>query len=395
MMTRPLHVLIDGRMLLGRFSGVARMVTRLVESLAAMDDLRVGVLCGNELFTPWANRFEIEVYTTDFSRHDRTPVRRLIWEETRLRRWIRHIAPDIYHATWNQGVPGRCPVPSVLTIHDLIPWDEPASKLGGMVNKWSYRLAVRRSALRASAVVAVSEFSRGCVQEKLRLGSSVVSVVRNGVDDSIRRGRGDARSQPPYVLYVGGHEDRKNLETAFRAMAVYWSQFDPSVEFRLTGRPESLTPRAAQAFREIGHPNLVRFLGSPNDIELADQYSNAAAVLLLSRAEGFGLPALEAMAHGVPVIAARAGALPEVVGQAGLLVDPGDAIGAANALRSVMANADFSARLTLAGAERAKVFTWRRAAEAYSTLYQSVLAQADELQTHTPNLSDAAGFPAP
>ena len=91
-------------------------------------------------------------------------------------------------------------------------------------------------------------------------------------------------------------------------------------------------------------------------------YSGALAVVLPSLYEGFGLPALEAMACGAPVVAANSSALPEVVGSAGLLVDPRDARGLAEALRRLITEPDLREQLARAGLARAATFTWERAA---------------------------------
>jgi glycosyltransferase involved in cell wall biosynthesis len=372
---RRLRVLIDARMLLGRFSGVARVVTRLVDTLARCDDLRIIALCGDEVYEPWSHRTDIDIIVSDFSRRDRSPIRRMLWEGTRLRGWIRGADPDLFHAAWNHGVPARCPVPAVLTIHDLIPWQEPQANFSNRLQLACYRHAIRASARRASRITTVSGFTRRTVLERLRIEESCVSVVPNGVDhqaegERVSRPAGPIeRSSRPYVLYVGGHEDRKNVETILAAMESYWARFDSSLELRLTGAPDTLSQRAAEVYHRIHGDAPIRFLGSPNDEELACQYASAGALLMLSRAEGFGLPVLEAMAHGCPVIAAKAGALPEVVADAGILVDPVGADAVADAIRRVLTSSDLAQRLAQRGRDRASLFSWKLATDTYRDLY--------------------------
>ncbi|MDO8630548.1 MAG: glycosyltransferase family 1 protein [Phycisphaerales bacterium] len=377
MTVRRLRVLIDARMLLGRFSGVARVVTRLVDTLARYDDLRIVALCGDEAYEPWSHRTDIDIIVSDFSRRDRSPIRRMLWEGTRLRGWIRRAGPDLFHAAWNHGVPARCPVPAILTIHDLIPWQEPQACFSNHLQLACYRHAIRTSARRASSITTVSAFTRRTVLERLRVEESCVSVVPNGVDQpplisgpTPQRVQAERPSRP-YVLYVGGHEDRKNVETILAAMESYWARFDSSLELRLTGAPDALSQPAAEVYRRIPGAAPIRFLGSPNDEELACQYASAGALLMLSRAEGFGLPVLEAMAHGCPVIAARAGALPEVIAEAGILVDPSDADAAAGAIRQVLTSSDLAQRLAQRGRDRASFFSWKITADAYRNLYRA------------------------
>jgi glycosyltransferase involved in cell wall biosynthesis len=115
-----------------------------------------------------------------------------------------------------------------------------------------------------------------------------------------------------------------------------------------------------------------RQLGRVGDEELADLYAAAGCFMFPSRYEGFGLPCLEAMACGCPVAAFRNSSVPEVVGEAGLLVDDGDAEALGRAAASMAAEPD---RWRRAGLERAKAFSWRKAARATIAAYESVLAQ--------------------
>jgi glycosyltransferase involved in cell wall biosynthesis len=112
----------------------------------------------------------------------------------------------------------------------------------------------------------------------------------------------------------------------------------------------------------LGLTKLLRPLGYVSDADLPALYSGALAVVLPSLYEGFGLPALEAMACGAPVVAANSSALPEVVGSAGLLVDPRDASGLAEALRRLATEPGLREQLARAGPARAATFTWERAA---------------------------------
>jgi hypothetical protein len=173
-MSDNLRVLIDARMMMGRFSGVARMVTRLVEHLADMPHVTVSVLCGNESYEPWEHSKNLEMIVSDFSRKYRSPARRLWWEATRLRHWIAQSEADVFHATWNTGAPFACPVPTILTVHDVIPWDEPARGLSARAAQMYYRYSLRASMRRAQRVVAVSGFTADQIARKLCLDPSQI-----------------------------------------------------------------------------------------------------------------------------------------------------------------------------------------------------------------------------
>jgi glycosyltransferase involved in cell wall biosynthesis len=380
-MSRPIRVLLDARMLIGRFSGVARVVTRLVDELTRRDGVRVTVLCGSEPYAPWSGRDDLKVAPSSFDRHHRTARRRRRWEQANLPRLIADAKADIYHATWNSGIPRRAPVPSVLTIHDLIPWDHPGEYFSGALQAWCYRRSVRASALRAVCVTTVSEHVRTAVIDRLRVSPGKVLCVPNGVDSPAGLGE-VGPAQLPYVLYVGGHEPRKNIAALFAAMQRYWRQQGMTLELRLTGRPQTLSRDAQDALRRLPPDAPVRFLGSIDDQKLSREYHGARALLLLSKAEGFGLPALEAMAHRCPVIAAACGALPEVIGSAGVLVNPEDSNQVCAALMSLLPASGFRDDLLACGQARAAAFTWSHAADQIIRIYRKALSPTHSRAPH-------------
>jgi glycosyltransferase involved in cell wall biosynthesis len=385
-MARPLRILLDARMMLGAFSGVPRFVTSLVDELAPRDDLELLLLCGNEVPDCWQNRDDLEIITTDFTRRDRTAVRRAWWEETRLPKLLRRLAPDVYHATWNTGVPPRLPVPAVLTIHDLIPWHHPAQHFATLGQRLAYRFAIHRSARRATYITTVSEHVRSDVLRYLGVSAARLFAIPNGVDwpaDSPSpAGNADtdldvdtdvdtAEGAPtPYVLYVGGFEPRKNVAGVFHAVERYRSQYDGQLELRLTGAPEKLNGEAAEAYASMTAPSAIRWLGRLDEEQLAYAYTEATALLFLSYDEGFGLPALEAMAHGCPVIISTCPALKEVAGEAALIVGPDNPHQAATAIHCVRADHTLRQTMIEQGLARARTFTWRRTADAFHQLYR-------------------------
>ncbi len=373
-----MRVLIDGRMLMGRFSGVARVVTELVAHLAKRDDTVPVVLCGNEPYLPWVDRDDVELLVTNFRRRDRTPLRRHYWEETKLGGWISRSNADVYHATWNSGVPGGVSIPTILTIHDLIPWAKPAGGLRGWIGRSCYRRSVSRSARRASVVTAVSDFSRGEICRTLGLEKPAVLTVRNGVSlPTEHAGSGSKAAiselgfSGSFVLYVGGHEPRKNLAGVFRAMRVYWRDHSKDLTLALTGTSDALCVDARAEYESLPQGSRVRFLGFPSDDELGLLYRRARALLMLSTNEGFGLPVLEAMAYGCPVIAANRASLPEVVGEAGILVEPTDAGDVASWIHGLSDERGCRSSFVVSGLERANRFSWEATCEGMVRAYQA------------------------
>jgi glycosyltransferase involved in cell wall biosynthesis len=371
-------------MLIGRFSGMCRFVTALVDELARRPDMQIIAMCGAQRPSAWAGRSGIEVLQTDFARPDRAPYRRLRWEQRRIPQLIRRCRADLYHATWNSGVPARCPAPAILTIHDLIPWHEPHTYFTSAFQRLGYRHATRASVRRAAFIVTVSDHVRRDVLRTLSVSPHRTLAIPNGVAIPVnpdrpghpaRNGRharpiGGGALDGPFALYVGGHEERKNVCGLFRAIAEYWRRFGPTLALHMTGTPASLSPSAAEAYRDLAHKDLVVFLGQPDDWTLAKAYAAAAMLITLSTAEGFGLPVLEAMAQGCPVVAAARASLPEVVGDAGLLVDPDDAPAVAEAMHCLATDSVIRGDCVARGADRARLFTWEAAARRYCDLYR-------------------------
>ena len=186
-----------------------------------------------------------------------------------------------------------------------------------------------------------------------------------------------------YLLFVGTVEPRKGIDVLLAAHATLRRIGHPDLRLVVAGPPGwGETP-------PLDGPGVVA-PGRVDEHTLDALYRGAAAVVLPSRSEGFGLPALEAMARGRPVVGSNAGALPEVIGDAGLLVPPGDADALANALESVLAKEDFAAELGTLGRQRAAAFTWAACTAAHTAAYNAALGRpAPEPPTR------AEGGPAP
>ncbi len=370
--SKPLRILIDTRMLLGSFSGVARVVTGLIHELTLLDNVQVIALCGNESYEPFEKNKNIEVVTTSFSREMRTAARRVWWEESQLPGILREVQPHVYHATWNTGIPKRCSVPAILTIHDLIPSQNPRIHFYTRTQQWAHEYSLSASAKRASAITTVSNYSRKEVLDYLHIDPQRVFTVWNGVEQSPATETETPSFDQPFVLYVGGHQSRKNTAGLLRTMQTYWKHYDSTLQLRLTGSEDSLGSTARAVYNELPDKSRIVFLGKLDDASLNAHYSAAQALVFLSYEEGFGLPALEAMASGCPVVSSNRTSLPEVVGKAGLLVDPDDHLEAASAIHRLLTDSKLRQQLMKAGKHRAEKFSWRRTAQRYHSIYTAI-----------------------
>ena len=262
---------------------------------------------------------------------------RMAWTLPRL---LRRLRPGLAH--FQHVIPPGWNGRTVLTLHDLH-FERDASVMG-IADRIVFRTFVPRSARRADAIVVPSERTKADAVELYGIAREKITVAPHGVDPAFTPGgeRGE------YVLFVGAVQQRKD---PLQALALAQGVGLPLV---VVG-PEKDRALVRQ-LREGGAD--VR--GYVDEEELASLYRGAAALVLPSLYEGFGIPALEAMASGTPVVVSDDAALREVVGDA-----------AAPSLRDAIEQRELYRQK---GIERAKLFTWEASARRTVDAYRSVLA---------------------
>lgn len=267
----------------------------------------------------------------------------------------------IFHGL-NQRMPRRSAPRKCCTFHDLF-------VLTGEYSTLEFRKRFAAQAKEAAAasdlVICVSQFTAGQVQDLLGVERARLRVIPHG---ATRRGE-DSGQRREIVLCAGALQKRKNIvrlvEAFERASAAPWRLvLAGSAGY---GAEEIFGRIAASPARER-----IELPGYVDDITLAKLYSTASVFAFPSLDEGFGMPALEAMASGVPVLASHRSALPEVCGNAALLVDPEQTEEIETGLRRLMTDADLRARLTVLGHERASHFSWSRATDQTWEVYREL-----------------------
>jgi glycosyltransferase involved in cell wall biosynthesis len=194
-------------------------------------------------------------------------------------------------------------------------------------------------------------------------------VVDEGQLQMVRR-RYDVSG--PFILSVGVRRPHKNLGRLVAAFAALNGESDHQLV--IVGAHDPRFPDEARTAAELHHlDGRVRFLDWVNERDLAALYTMADVLVMPSLVEGFGLPAVEAMACGTPVVVANNSSLSEVVGGAGVLVDPRDVVGMATSIRGLLRDKDRRVWLGRSGQHRAANFTWEKAARRILAVYQQAV----------------------
>ena len=331
-------VLIDGDVLGRHRTGDETYVENLLRALpAAGDGLRFAAVTRRpELVPPGIEPIRLPAWSQELRMAVRIPL------------LLRRIRPALAHFV--HALPLALPCPAVLTVQDLS-FERDASLMGARETA-IFRFVVPRSARRAARVFAISERTKDDLVELYRLPPERVVVTPLAPDAAFEPGgtRGD------YVLLVGAIERRKNpllaadaARAAGRALVVVGPERDAALAAELRSR-------GADVRGYVAKDELVRLT------------QEAAALVLPTRHEGFGLPVAEAMATGTPVLATPDPAVREVGGDAIAYAEPE---GFAAALVALLAEQE---RWSRAGLERSPQFTWERTARLTADVYRELVA---------------------
>lgn len=301
---------------------------------------------------------------------------RLVWEQVRAPRLADELALDVWHGP-HYTMPARVTTPAVVTIHDLTFFDHPEWHERGKV--LFFRQMIRVSARRARALVAVSERTATRLRAVVAPVAPVL-VVPHGVDhDRFRPGPlGDPADldalraigvRPPYVAFAGVVEPRKGIPTLVDAFARI-ARDRPELRLVLAGHDGWGMVAVRDAVERSGVASRVLRPGYVPSSTVPALFRQAVVVAYPSFEEGFGLPALEAMACGAPLVSTTGSAIEEVVGDAALLVPPGDPTALAGALDTALRDDAVADRLRRAGPVRAAPYTWVASAAGHLDAYR-------------------------
>jgi glycosyltransferase involved in cell wall biosynthesis len=306
------------------------------------------------------------------------------WDQVALPAALRRDAVEVFLSPYYKR-PLVAPCPVVVTIHDLFFIGYPGRRRP-LYDAAMTRVA-RLYARGADAIIADSEHSRRAIVARLGIATERIAVIPVGLGPEFQPATPSAaqrtryRLGPRYALYVGNFLPHKNLPRLLRAWAALAPPLRAAHRLVLAGGAAAGRPALEDLAGALGLAEGVVFAGAVDDADLPALYGGATVVVLPSLEEGFGLPALEAMACGAPVVASRRGALPEVVGDAGLLVDPEDEGALAATLMRVLGGELDRETLARRGLARAGVFTREHTAGRVVDLLQATAGTRAALST--------------
>ena len=366
-----MHIGIDGGCWTNR-RGYGRFLRELLEALAASDTRNeYSVFLDPEAYAafPLRDRFRPVLVPTlqSVDAAARADGHRSPADMLRMSYAVRRTPLDLFFfSSVFSYFPLLRRVPAIVGVHDTIADKNPRFSFASRREQWFWRAKVKLALAQADTVLTVSEYSKECIGRVLGVPAARIRVLYEAASRRFRHLNGSGPAREPFLLYVGGISPNKNLATLIRAFHCLRER-QRNARLVLVGDYQSdgfksCYAELKQMVSSMALDSQVQFAGYVPDEELVSMYNRATAFVMPSFDEGFGLPAVEAMACGAPVIVSSGNSLGEVTGDAGMLVDPHDQAGLTDAMERVLASPELAAKLSRKSLARAAEFSWAKAA---------------------------------
>ena len=286
---------------------------------------------------------------------------------------------DLLHCPANH-CPWWMPMPTVVTIHDLIPLDRPEGIDPAQVAR--FRASVGYACQKADAITCPSRYTRNRLVEQMGADGWRVRVTPWATDTPAplqpgtdKRLRLDYDLPGPFALHFGAREPRKNTHRVIEAWALLPRHVRRTHRLLVVGLDDTTRGELAKACDTLGIDGQVKLVGYVDDTDANALLAMAQLLLYPSLSEGFGLPILEAFAAGTAVITGNATAIPEVTGHAAVHVDPIDTVAIASAMRRLLLDHALRRGHVTAGREEVTRHDWRETAETFARTLETVMGQ--------------------
>jgi glycosyltransferase involved in cell wall biosynthesis len=369
-----MRVGVDARLMYHQPAGISRYTWHLLQALAELDkDDEFIVFQHRNHRTPLIQQPNFRRATLFAPAHHRL-------EQYALAVELYRYPLDLLHST-DFIPPLYSPCKTVITVHDLAFVHYPHFLT---TESAAYYGLIDRAVMRADHIIVPSEHTKTDLIAQMGVAADKVSVIYEAANPSFGPlPRDEARAAvaakyklpPHFILFVGTIEPRKNVNGLLQAFAYLRNKYDvPDVGLVIAGSKGWLYDETLEMVKSLGLEQSTYFLGRVPDEDLQKLYVAARCHIHPAHYEGFGLPPLEAMACGTPTIVSNVSSLPEVVGDAAILVNPGDTEEIAVALHRLLTDDALHAELREKGLQRAKIFSWDKAATRTLDIYRQVAA---------------------
>jgi len=290
---------------------------------------------------------------------------------------------DVYFSPAHY-LPRFCPVPQVVTIHDLAYLYYPEDFI--KKDLWQLKNWTNFSINQAKRIIAVSKTTKKDIIKNYDVDEDKVSVIYNGYEKisqklkvKSQKYNSKVKSKEPFILFVGTIQPRKNLEVLIDAFDKF-TQTNKEFKLVIVGKKGWLYENIFEKVKTMNLEKKVIFTDHVSDSELIWLYKNAFCLVLPSLYEGFGIPVLEAMNFDCPLIASFSSSLPEIGGDASLYFDPKNPDDLLEKLNSLKENKELRQELITKGRQRIKFFSWEKCGkETLDVILKTVFEQRQSL----------------
>ncbi len=381
-----MRVLLDATGLFNphRFRGVGRYVSGLINGFEVV--LKNGSeieLCCLKQIRGNANNGSLPFPIMQNRRPSYPSIRlQWLWNSLFLNKEVTKTESFLFHSTDFNGIPVSKKFKTVATLYDLIPlsFSETYLKNKPWDIRWGYKSMLKRYQ-RADHIISISEATKRDAIRFLGISEDRITVVPLAFDKRLFYPLEDSKAikkvkmkydfPERYFLYSGSLESHKNIE---RILKAYRSLSDLPDGFIFIGiHSEKQRESFFYQIKEFKLAERVKHLGYVEDGDLSALYCGATAFVFPSLKEGFGLPALEALACGCPVISSNLSAMPEVIGDAGILIDPYDEKALKESMVKLSSDERLREQLKAKGLKQASSFSWERCAQRTLEVYRKIL----------------------
>lgn len=292
------------------------------------------------------------------------------WGELNCGRAAARAGADLLHSPMTLG-PWRTKMPAVISMHDMLYWSHPQYMSTPLYTE-PVKVIERLTSRNATRILTISEESRQAIIRYLKVPAERIDLVPLAGSSVPGADRTRASENGPMVLATGNRRPHKNWPSLIRALPLVDASVRPKVV--VTGSHGDDPLRAV--VEETGMQDWVELKSWVDDDEMRELYSTATVLAMPSFADGFSLPALEAMMAGLPVMISDLPVYREVVGDVALFTDPHDLASIAAAMTTASTRPDVLADLTARGYERAKLFSWERTARGTLASFDKALQES-------------------